>query len=54
MLAETYWELLRDPAHWLFEITLIIVFDVLLAGLLYPAFKSWLANHDRIHHGKDT
>ena len=22
MIAETYWQLLTDPAHWLFELTL--------------------------------
>lgn len=42
MLAEvheTFWTLLRDPAHWEFEIFLMVVFDFIVGFLLY---KQWL------------
>lgn len=32
-MHETFWTLLRDKAHWEFEIFLMVVFDVLLAGV---------------------
>jgi hypothetical protein len=45
---ETFWTLLRDPAHWEFEIFLIIVFDLVLAGLLYPMIRRhWKHHKDR-------
>jgi hypothetical protein len=45
MLAEareTFWTLLRDPAHWEFEIFLMVVFDGLLGALLFPAVRRWI------------
>lgn len=51
MIAETYWELIRNLDHWAFEITLILIFDVILAGILYPLFRKWLVAHDIRHHG---
>ena len=51
MLAETYIELLRDPAHWAFEITLILIFDVIIGMLAWPLFRKWLAHHDKVKHG---
>lgn len=32
-MHETFWTLLRDRAHWEFEIFLMILFDVILAGI---------------------
>lgn len=49
-LSETYIELLKDPAHWAFEITLIVIFDVLLGMVLWPFAKKWLKNHDARKH----
>lgn len=49
--AETYWELLRDPAHWLFELTLMGLVDGLLIGVGLRLFKRWLKRHDREVHG---
>lgn len=32
-MHETFWTLLRDRAHWEFEIFLMVVFDVMLAAI---------------------
>ena len=34
MIQETFGALLRDRAHWEFELFLMLIFDGLLAGLL--------------------
>lgn len=39
LLAESFWSLLRDPAHWYFELFLMLLFDVLIGALLWPAIK---------------
>lgn len=39
MIAETYFQLLRDPAHWLFELTLVVLFDGLLGILVWPRIR---------------
>jgi len=44
-MHETFWTLLRDPAHWEFEIFLMLVFDGLLAGLLWPIVRKHWAHH---------
>jgi hypothetical protein len=59
MIAETtgqgwfteYVSLLRDPAHILLELTLILIFDVAIGMMLLPFAKRWLKNHDKIKHG---
>lgn len=33
---ETFWTLMRDRAHWEFELFVMVVFDGLLFGLLWP------------------
>lgn len=35
MLGE-YLNILKDPAHWLFEITLILLFDVIIGLIVWP------------------
>jgi hypothetical protein len=42
---ETFWNLLRDSAHWEFEIFLIIVVDGLLMGLLWPFIRKHINHH---------
>lgn len=51
MMAETYLELLKDPAHWMFEGTVILIVDVILAGLCWPVVKRAIVRHDKIKHG---
>ena len=42
MIQETFGALLRDRAHWEFELFLMLIFDGLLAGLLIPfGHKHW-------------
>lgn len=53
MLAETFTELVTDPAHWQFEIFTLIVLDGLFLGLAYPLFRRWLKAHDAKHHPKN-
>lgn len=53
ILAETYMELMTDPAHWFFEITLIVIFDVLLGMILWPFAKKWLKAHDEKKHAHE-
>lgn len=48
---QEYLELLQNPAHWMFEITLVIIIDVLLGMVLWPLVKKAIAKHDReVHH----
>lgn len=47
-MHETFWTLLRDPAHWAFEIFVTLVFDGLVLGLLWPFLhKHWKHHADR-------
>jgi uncharacterized membrane protein len=32
-------ELVKSPGHWMFEIMLIIIFDVIIGLLLWPKIK---------------
>ena len=45
MEGETFLTLLKDPAHWEFEIFLIIVFDVFLGILIWPRIRKFLSHH---------
>ena len=47
MQEETFWTLLRDPAHWQFEMFLIFLFDVLIGVLIWPQIKRWLNHHKK-------
>lgn len=42
---ETFWNLLRDPAHWEFELFLMALFDGLLFGLLWPRIRKHVNHH---------
>jgi hypothetical protein len=49
-----YVDLLGSAPHWLLEITIMLVFDVLIGLLLWPAVKRWIARHDDEHHHGHT
>jgi hypothetical protein len=51
-MHETFWTLLRDSAHWEFEIFLMILFDLVIGGLAWPLIKKYLisrAKCDKMH-----
>jgi len=39
LLLETFGQLLRNPAHWEFEIFLMLLFDVLIGALVWPQIQ---------------
>ena len=43
--SETFWTLLHDPAHWLFEIFLMVLFDGFIAGLMWPLVRKHWRHH---------
>ena len=45
MEHETFWTLLRDPAHWEFELFLIAIFDGLLGLIIWPRVKKFLEHY---------
>ena len=45
MGKETFWTLLQDPAHWEFEIFLIVLFDGILGLLIWPKIKKFLEHY---------
>lgn len=58
-----YWSILTDPAHVAVEVTLMIVLDGLLLGVLWPLIRAYLHHvlerqhaaldeeHGIVHHG---
>jgi hypothetical protein len=49
---ETFFDLLRSPGHWLFEIFLMAIFDGIIGALAWPFLKShWI--HHRTRDKKD-
>jgi hypothetical protein len=43
---ETFWSLLRDPAHWEFEIFLMVLVDGIILGLLWPKIRKHVRHHE--------
>ena len=50
---DKYLELLGDPAHWAFEITVTVIVDLIIIGLLWPLVVRWVKRHDETHHPND-
>jgi membrane protein implicated in regulation of membrane protease activity len=46
METETFFSLLKNPAHWEFELFLMFVFDVVLGMLLLPWFRKATNHHE--------
>jgi len=46
---ETFFSLLKDPAHWEFEILLIIIFDVIIGLVIWPFIQKALVHHKSDH-----
>ena len=51
-MHETFWTLLRDSAHWEFELFLQLVFDVVIAGLLWPLVRKHWRHHIARDHAE--
>ena len=49
-----YVDLLTSPSHWLLELTIILVLDVLIGLLLWPTIKRAIQRHDDEHHAGHT
>ena len=45
MEHETFFTLLKDPAHWMFEIFLMLIFDGLIGVVVWPRLKNWRKHH---------
>ena len=45
MQSETFWTLLRDRAHWEFELFLMVLFDGVVGALLWPFIKRHWDHH---------
>lgn len=43
--TETFWTLLNNAAHWEFELFLMVVFDGIVLGLLFPFVKRHWVHH---------
>ncbi|MBI1974468.1 MAG: hypothetical protein HYS51_01260 [Candidatus Zambryskibacteria bacterium] len=50
MEQETFWTLVRDVAHWEFEIFLIIIFDVIIGILIWPRIRKLFKHHEEDDH----
>jgi hypothetical protein len=46
---ESFFTLLKDPAHWEFEIFLMIVFDVIIGFFIWPFIRKALVHHKSDH-----
>lgn len=48
-MEETFWDLLKDPAHWWFELFLIFLFDVVVGLIIWPFVQKALVHHKSDH-----
>ncbi len=48
-MHETFWDLLKDPSHWYFELFLIVLFDVIIGLLIWPFIQKALTHHKSDH-----
>ena len=45
MEHETFFTLLKDAAHWEFELFLVLIFDVVIGMLIWPYIMRWFKHH---------
>lgn len=53
IVAETYTQLMTDPAHLAFEVTLTLIQDVGIGLIAWPLIKRAVRRHDAKKHGGD-
>lgn len=46
-MQEEFIELIKSPAHWLFELTIVFIFDIILGILIWPKIKEILRHLDK-------
>ena len=46
---ESFFDLVKDPAHWEFELLLIVIFDVVIGLLIWPFIQKALVHHKSDH-----
>ena len=46
-MNETFWTLLKDSAHWEFELFLIFLFDVVLGLIIWPCVRRFGKHHKK-------
>ncbi len=44
-MHETFWTLLHDPAHWAFELFLMVLFDGVIGALVWPYVRTHWVHH---------
>lgn len=47
MEHETFFTLLKDKAHWEFELFLMALFDGLIGWVIWPHIKQFLVHHEK-------
>lgn len=47
MIAETFGDLLRDPAHWAFEGVTDVVFGMVIGGIVWPRIRAHIHRDTR-------
>lgn len=58
-MHETFWTLLKDTAHWEFEIFLMVLFDGVIVGLAWPFVRKHWKHHvsrdqqDKVYQHQD-
>lgn len=40
-----FWELVRDPNHWGFELLVTLLVDGIFGALIWPRIRRWRAHH---------
>lgn len=47
-----YLELLKSPGHWMFEITLMLIFDFIIGIIIWPIIKHLWQDHKKYHENE--
>lgn len=48
MIAETFLQLLKDPGHWLFEVTTDLIIGGLFGAIVWPRIKAHFHHDDEV------
>lgn len=50
IIAEMWYELLKDYNHWIFEFISSMTENIILGLIFLPLFRRWLKHHDAKKH----